>query len=178
MTDTLAHARDTAAAPLDRPEVAAVADNFVELVRTFNRNRTRLLAAAAHDVEWSAHLLLKCLRADGPMRAGAIAECLHSDPSTVSRQVAALIKDGLLERRADPADGRASLLVLTPKADAVLADHDRIRLEYFADIVADWSDAELKQFARLLHRFTEAYSAGNDAWLAARLARRAVGGNA
>ena len=74
----------------------------------------------------------RCVHNEGPMRAGALAECLQSDPSTVSRQVAALVKDGLLERRADPADGRASLLVLTAKADAVLAEHDRIRLDYFA----------------------------------------------
>ena len=160
-----------AAAP-PRPEIAAVADNFIQLMRTFNRARARLLTVAAHDVEWSAHVLLKCLHAEGPMRAGAVAECLHSDPSTISRQVAALVKDGLLERRADPADGRASLLVLTPKADAVLAEHNRIRLEHFADILTDWSDAELADFASLLHRFTDAYAAANDTWLAERSAPR------
>ena len=89
------------------------------------------------------------------MRAGALAECMQSDPSTVSRQVAALVKDGLLERRADPADGRASLLVLTEKADAVLADHDRVRLEYFAQHAGRLErrrPAALRRAARPLHR--------------------------
>jgi DNA-binding MarR family transcriptional regulator len=166
MSDTLTVA--------DRPHVAAVADNVVELMRTFNRARARLLAAAEHDVEWSAHVLLKCLHSEGPMRAGALAEFLQSDPSTVSRQVTALVKDGLLERRADPADGRASLLVLTRRADAVLADHNRIRLDYFAEIVADWSDADLEQFAAMLHRFTDGYAAVNDTWIASRLSRRSA----
>ncbi len=158
----------------DRAAVSAVADNVVELMRTFTRARARLLAAAEHDVEWSAQVLLKVLSSEGPMRAGAVAECLRSDPSTVSRQVAALIKEGLLERRADPDDGRASLLVLTPKADALLAEHDRIRLDYFAEIVSDWSDAELEQFAGQLHRFTTKYIETHEQWLASRLGRRSA----
>src|SRR5579875_3417002 len=117
----------TADAP-PREQVAKVADSVIELLRSFGRARARMLAAAAHDVEWSAHVLLKCLSSEGSMRAGELAETIHSDPSTVSRQVAALVKEGLLERRADPEDGRASLLVLTPRAHDVLAQHDEIRM--------------------------------------------------
>lgn len=140
-----------------REQVALVADNVIGLLRSFGRARARMLAAAAHDVEWSAHVLLKCLSTGGSMRAGELAETIHSDPSTVSRQVAALVKEGLLERRADPVDGRASLLVLTKKAEAVLAEHDRIRLDYFARVVADWSAEDLATFAALLARFTTDY---------------------
>src|ERR1700710_2185338 len=149
MTDVLAEQAVVA------PEISDVADNFVALMRSFNQARTRMLAAAAHDVGWSAHVLLKCLANEGPMRAGALAECVRSDPSTVSRQVAALVKDGLLERRADPEDGRASLLVPTPRADAVLAEHDEIRLQHFARMLDDWPERALRRFAALLHRFTE-----------------------
>ena len=46
----------------------------------------------------------------------ALAAAVHSDPSTVSRQVAALVRAGLIERQADPEDGRASVLVPTPVA--------------------------------------------------------------
>lgn len=151
------------------PEVAAVADNFVALMRTFNRARARMLAAASHDVEWSSHVLLKCLHNEGSMRASAIADCLHSDPSTVSRQVAALVRDGLLERRADPGDGRASLLVLTQKADAVLAEHDQIRLAYFAEMLAGWDESELHQFATMLGRFTHDYDNANSDWISERI---------
>jgi DNA-binding MarR family transcriptional regulator len=156
-----------------RPEVAAVADNFVALVRSFKRARAGMLAAAASDVEWSAQVLLKCIQInDGPMRASAVAESLHSDPSTVSRQVAALVKDGLLERRSDPEDGRASLLALTPKADDVLADYDRIRLDFFNQMLDDWSDADLRRLAELLNRFTRAHEAANVNWINDRIATR------
>jgi DNA-binding MarR family transcriptional regulator len=156
-----------------RADVEAVADNFISLMRTFNRTRARILAAAAHDVEWSAHVLLRCIHLnEGPMRASAVADGLQSDPSTVSRQVAALVKEGLLERRSDPADGRASLLALTPMADAVLAEHDRIRLKYFAQLLDGWSDADLRRFAGMLSRFTEAYEAADGSWINDRIATR------
>lgn len=154
-----------------RPEVAAVADEFITLMRSFIKARSRMLAAAAHDVEWSAHMVLKCVETEGPVRASVVAEWLHSDPSTISRQVAALVKDGLLERRADPDDGRASLLALTPRADAVIAEHDRLRLGHFASMLDDWSDVDLRQFATLLHRFTADYETANKSWLNDRAGR-------
>ena len=153
-------------------EVAAVADTVVRLMRSFGKARARMLAAAAHDVEWSSHILLKCLANEGPMRAGTLAEVVQSDPSTVSRQVAALVKDGLLERQADPADGRASILVLTKKADAVLAEHDRIRLEFFARLLDGWSTADVHRFAKLLDRFTAAHEATSASWITERIAAR------
>ena len=162
--------RTAAVAP--SADVSAVADSVVELLRSFNKARARLLAAAAHDVDWSAHVVLKCIANEGQVRASDVAEVLHSDPSTVSRQVAALVKDGLLERRADPADGRASLLALTAKADAVLAEHDQIRLEHFARVLDGWSDADLRRFATMLRRFTEAYEAENGIWINERMATR------
>lgn len=162
---------------LERPDVVAVADHMSALLRSFGRARSRLLAAAEHDVEWSANLVLKCIAGnDGPMRASALAESLRSDPSTVSRQVAALVKDGLLERRADPADGRASLLALTPKADAVLADHDSIRRQYFAHVLDGWNDTDLRRFATLLARFTSAFESTSNEWMSEQVAARAARG--
>ena len=157
---------DPAEPGYDRAAVVAVADNLVRLTRSFSRTRARMLAAAEQDVERSAHILLKHLQSEGPLRAGALAEMLHFDPSTVSRQVAVLVKDGLLERRADPQDGRASLLVLTDRAHAVLADHNRIRLDYFAHLLGDWSDDQMRDFGALLERFNAAYeSADHNDWL-------------
>lgn len=156
-----------------RDDVVLVSDTIIGLLRSFNRTRARLLAAAAHDVEWSAHILLKCLASEGPMRASALADTIQSDPSTVSRQVAALVKDGLLERRADPEDGRASLLVPTAKAQAVLADHDEIRIEHFTRMLTGWTDADLRRFAELLQRFTNDYDEANHDWIKSRISGQA-----
>jgi DNA-binding MarR family transcriptional regulator len=137
----------------ERAAVAAVADNVISLMRTFNRVRTRMLAAAAHDVEWSSHIVLRAVANEGPIRASGLAECIQSDPSTVSRQVAALVKEGLLERRSDPEDGRASLLVVTDRAQEILAEHDEIRLNHFAHMVEGWSARDLRRFAAMLKQF-------------------------
>ena len=104
---------------------------------------------------------------------------LQSDPSTVSRQVATLVKDGLLERRADPARRPGQPAGADPQADAVLADHDRIRLEYFAKMLEGWTDSELSDFAEMLARFTAAYEAADNDWMqrAGRAARRSTNGS-
>lgn len=174
MTDLVDDVRPVPSSPDSGSDIADLTENFLALVRTFKKSRERWLAAAAHDVEWSAQVVLKCLHTEGAMRAGALAECVQSDPSTVSRQVAALVKDGLLERRADPDDGRASILVLTPKAELVLAEHDRIRLEHFEQMLADWSAADVTQFAALLGRFTEAYESANSRLITEKIAGRAA----
>jgi DNA-binding MarR family transcriptional regulator len=149
-------------------DVAAIADEFMALMRSFARMRQQFLAAAAHDVEWSAHMALRCLANEGPMRSGALAERLESDPSTVSRQIAVLVRDGLVERRADPVDGRASLLVLTDKANAVLADHDELRRRHFGRMLEDWDADDLDAFARLLGRFTDDFNKVKNDWIPAR----------
>lgn len=137
------------------PPSAEVADTFVELMRAFQRAKAHYLALARHDVEWSAQVILRQVANCGPMRASAIAESLHSDPSTVSRQVSTMVKDGLLERRADPEDGRASILALTPKAVAVIAEHEELRRTHFAEMLSNWTERDLTRFATLLRRFTD-----------------------
>ncbi|MEP7179046.1 MAG: MarR family transcriptional regulator, partial [Pseudonocardiales bacterium] len=106
----------------------------------------------------------------GPMRSSELAERIESDPSTVSRQVATLVDDGLLERRADPEDGRACLLVPTAKGHAVLSEHNAIRLQHFTGMLGDWSDADLRTFAALLQRFTTDFDNANHDWLSEQFA--------
>lgn len=137
--------------------VLDIADTFVALMRTAGRAKARLMAASRHDVDWSAQVILRILAANGPMRASALADSLQSDPSTVSRQVATLVKDGLVERQADPEDGRASTLVLTDRAAEVLDAYARTRAANFATMLDDWTDEELTTFANHLGRFAVAF---------------------
>ncbi|ONI84733.1 MarR family transcriptional regulator [Saccharothrix sp. ALI-22-I] len=76
------------------------------------------------------------------------------DPSTVSRAVAALVANGLVERRADPDDGRASILVVTERGRAELADardwYDRL----LRTALADWNPTEVEALTSALGRLT------------------------
>lgn len=154
--------------------IEQVADSFTVLMQTFMKARNQILAAAGGEVDWSAHILLRALRIEGPIRAGALAETVRSDPSTVSRQVASLVKHGLLERRADPQDGRAALLVLTARAHEVLAGQDKLRLEHYAASLETWTDDELDQFAAMLRRFSDDYDHANNRRTSERVTRGAA----
>ncbi|MFD2470402.1 MarR family winged helix-turn-helix transcriptional regulator [Amycolatopsis silviterrae] len=97
--------------------------------------------------------LLAMLAEEGPFRAGEIAATLGVHPSTVSRQVAGLVRAGLVERRADPEDGRASPLVVTAAGRRILdAEHQR-RAAQFGTALAGWSPEARARFADLLGCF-------------------------
>ena len=133
--------------------VGEVAETVIALMRSFGRARARLMAES--ELDWAAQMVLRHLHTHGPMRAVALAETMQSDPSTISRQVAQLVKDGMVERRADPADGRASILVVTKRGDELIAAHGELRHQHFGRMLADWDDADLSTFATLLRRFTD-----------------------
>ena len=76
------------------------------------------------------------------------------DPSTVSRAVAALVAEGLIERRADPTDKRASILVLTAAGSDALADARAFYLGLLSRALADWHPDEVAAFTAALARLT------------------------
>ncbi len=104
-------------------------------------------------VDRSTIMLLKTLLLLGPSRSSALAAAVHSDPSTVSRQIAALVRDGLVERRADPEDGRASVLVPTEAGIEVLEEQRRRLGLALARVVQQWAPEDVDKFLELLDRF-------------------------
>jgi DNA-binding MarR family transcriptional regulator len=160
--------RKSAAQVADTPsmdDIAELSATFSELMRTYHRARQQFLARAKHNVEWSAQLLMSCVVNEGPLRGSTLAEHLENDPSTVSRQVASLVKDGYLERRADPADGRASLLVATARGRELYEEYMQVRHEHFWRMLAGWSERDVRKFSTLLRRFTEDFVTSKKAWL-------------
>jgi DNA-binding MarR family transcriptional regulator len=166
-----AHEAVPSGSPGDRgATVASVTKSFVGLQRTVRRSKARLHAAAGDDVESATHVLLHVVAAEGPMRASALASSVHADLSTVSRQVAALVSRGLLERQADQLDGRASLLAVTDTGRAAIAEHERGRQAFFDEVLTGWTTQEMRQFAQQLERFTAAYDRIHTAWMDERVA--------
>ena len=119
----------------------------------------RLLRVAAHvrkhhEDAAAAHVLARLVDA-GPQRVGALADAVGTDPSTVSRQVTELVTAALVERRADPDDGRAQLLAATAAGVRHCADGRRRRSELIAAALADWPDDARHRLAELLGRFAD-----------------------
>jgi DNA-binding MarR family transcriptional regulator len=92
---------------------------------------------------------------DQHLRMSELATRQGLDISTVSRRVAQLETAGLVERSADPADGRAAVMSLTPAGREVVASISELRRELLEAVVADWSEDDRREFARLLARFAE-----------------------
>jgi DNA-binding MarR family transcriptional regulator len=140
--------------------VAALGDQVIRLQRAFAGMRQQLVASGSTSgdgVEWAAYGLLFQLVNDGPRRSSALAEIACVDPSTVSRQVAQLVKAGLVERQSDPEDGRASLLVATVRGREAYAAKQEHRQRMFAHVLDDWAADDVDALTALLARFNDSF---------------------
>ncbi|MFF0495616.1 MarR family winged helix-turn-helix transcriptional regulator [Nocardia aobensis] len=142
-----------------------IAQQLIRLGRIRERTNAQVAATSHGEVDLSAYRIIFRLLCDGPMRSGALAEAMYSDASTISRQVAALVKRGLLRREADPSDGRASVLIVTDAGKEMAAQLRARRNEMIGRILTDWNDPDREQFAVLLHRFVDDYESARPAIL-------------
>ena len=76
------------------------------------------------------------------------------DQSTVSRMVAALVAHGLIERRLDPGDKRASCLAITPAGRAALDEAQAWQSEVLGRALAGWTPDEVAALSAGIGRFT------------------------
>jgi DNA-binding MarR family transcriptional regulator len=130
-----------------------IGTGLAQLIRLIER----AAAARGEDLDRASFMLLHTLVCLGPSRVTMLAAAVHSDPSTVSRQAAHLVDLSLLERRADPGDGRASLLAITDAGTALLERARQRRDDRIEAITGSWQPAEREQFAELIDRFTAGY---------------------
>ncbi|MFU8871739.1 MarR family winged helix-turn-helix transcriptional regulator [Micromonospora sp. SL4-19] len=90
----------------------------------------------------------------GGCHARELADRSRLDPSTVSRAVAALVAHGLVERRTDPADRRASRLTVTEAGRAALAEASDWYGQVLTRALDDWTPGEVAALSAALGRFT------------------------
>ena len=103
----------------------------------------------------SAYVILRLLQASGPLNVSALADRLNLDGSTVTRQVTALEKDGLVQRRPDPRDGRGTVIAPTGTGLAQVDAVRKARREVYDVVLGDWSPGDRAQLASTLQRLTE-----------------------
>ncbi|WP_329455636.1 MarR family winged helix-turn-helix transcriptional regulator [Streptomyces sp. NBC_01497] len=136
-----------------------LAEGMERLMHLFLKARQHMLDKARRDVDWSTFLLMSAVVTQGPLRVKELAEQVQSDPSTVSRHVAQLVRDGFLERHADAVDGRASLLTATAKAREAVDERKQRRNLHYEQMLLAWEDGERGQLAALVSRFTDDFLA-------------------
>jgi DNA-binding MarR family transcriptional regulator len=122
------------------------------LLRRSRAISARLAGELHPDLDGAAYGLLSLLQDAGPLRASDLVTRIGLDKSTVSRQVAHLVDLGLVDRAADPVDGRAQVLSPSEEGAARLARIRAVRRARWEDDLSDWPAADVAALAHLLHR--------------------------
>ena len=112
---------------MTRPQSQAIAERIAnECLLAQWRKMSRVLTGI-YDTEMrssglkSSQLnLLVAVAKAGPVRRTNLGQWLHFDPSTLTRNLRIMLKQGWIEEMPDDSDGRASLLKITGKGRGLL----------------------------------------------------------
>jgi DNA-binding MarR family transcriptional regulator len=139
------------------PTGGSPADAAVETIQremTAFARRARASAGRMHpELSLVSYTLLGHLEERDGCRATDLAAHYALDKSTVSRQVSALERAGLVERRGDPVDHRVQVVHLTDAGRRILAQVTESRRKAFRGRLADWPEEDLVRFAAYLERY-------------------------
>jgi len=122
------------------------------LLRRSRAISSRLAGQLHPDLDGAAYGLLALLEDAGPLRASDLVLRLGLDKSTVSRQIGTLVELGLVDRAADPADGRAQVLTPSAEGSARLAEIRNVRRARWEADLSGWPDEDVAALAELLSR--------------------------
>ncbi|MCG5445543.1 MarR family transcriptional regulator [Micromonospora sp. NIE79] len=129
----------------------------VALLMRFGEATRRATGTAEHRVlDRAAYVILRHLADAGPQNVSALAARLNLDGSTVTRQVSALQRDGLITRTPDPSDGRGTVISPTPAGLQRMAAVQAARTRLYGDMLADWTPEDRNTLAALLSRLNQA----------------------
>ncbi|WP_020015481.1 MarR family winged helix-turn-helix transcriptional regulator [Promicromonospora sukumoe] len=111
--------------------------------------------AGVEGLDRSAYVLLSRIEAQGPMSVTDLVDAFGLAPSTLTRQTAALLKDGLVERTLDPDGGIARKFRMTRKGREMLRANREVVVDGIARVVADWTPERLDGFIADLRQFNQ-----------------------
>jgi DNA-binding MarR family transcriptional regulator len=136
----------------ERETIEQIETEVALLMRRAEATRRATGDSPHRALDRAAYLVLRKLAEGGPQQVGALAVELGLDGSTMTRQVTALERDGLVRRGRSETDGRA--IVVTPTAEGMrrMTGVRTARHDLYERILAEWSEPDRTQLARLLGR--------------------------
>ena len=102
--------------------------------------------------------LLKHLFDQGPQRVTSLAAREQVAQPTMSMIVKRLGARGLVERRNDPADRRATLVAITPLGEETLRERAQLRSRWFAARLAGLSAEDRRAVAKAVAKLMETFA--------------------
>lgn len=137
----------------------ATAEDLVEEVFLFGRTLRVVLGGGDESGVAPALIgVLHVLATHAPCRQNELAVSLCVSQSSLSRQIAELVDAGLVERRADPADGRASLVQLSEAGHRLLTNNKEFRAARLLTMLAEWSQDEAEDALTALRHLKHTFS--------------------
>lgn len=128
--------------------IGTIEMELLTLVRTLETIGRK--SALYRSVDRAGYLALRTLDRLGPVPTNVLADALHLDASTITRQVTALVADGFVERVPNPGDRRSSDLAVTGLGLTVMRDVEGERHRVLREMFAGWSETERRQLGRSL----------------------------
>lgn len=96
--------------------------------------------------------VLSTLETVGPCRQVGLAADLRITPSAMSRHITELAAAGYISREADPSDGRASLVQLTPEGQDLLHRAQEFHTQHLQETLVDWTEDDVEQAYQVVRR--------------------------
>ena len=131
-------------------------DRLTTVIEDFNTIFIRL--PSVRRLNFSALSVLHTLGRRGPLRLTDLLKTEQLKQPALTSLVSKLEQDGLLQRRQDPADGRASLLSLSRTGRELVRSRHANRVEKLTALVAQLTPDERAVLAGsidVLHRLTD-----------------------
>lgn len=138
--------------------IATEPDLATRLRLAVTRTARRLRQQAGTDLSPSLAAALATVEARGPLTPSELARIEGIKRPTATRIVAKLAAGGLVQRSGDPADGRVSLVSITPAGNALLRKMRRRKNAYLARRLRELPPedvAALERAAQVLERLLE-----------------------
>jgi DNA-binding MarR family transcriptional regulator len=133
-------------------------ENQISLFWRRGRSLSQQLSRQVHpDMEPAAYGLLTVIRREGPIRLTELATCIGVGKPSVSRQIAFLESIGLVSKEADPLDGRAQTIRLTPKGEEKMHQVQDARREVFRERLGEWPVEDLQALAAYMAKLNATY---------------------
>lgn len=138
-------------------------DALLDIIGFMSRPEPDLALMAEMAMPLERALLPLLVRVDrrGPIGVVELADLVGRDYTTVSRQVARLDELGLVVRRTGTHDKRVREAEVTELGREMADAVDRMREQLVGELMADWTNAERRDLARLLKRMASSM----DLWM-------------
>jgi DNA-binding MarR family transcriptional regulator len=131
---------------------------LLDIVSAMNRPQRdeALIKRAGIALDRALFPLLVGIERFGPIGVVELADRVGRDYTTVSRQVAKLESQALVQRQGSAADGRVREAVISPKGKAMTNRVDAAREKIGRAIFETWDSRDIDELVRLMRKFADA----------------------